>query len=188
MFPSETNKYGEVSTEEAARILLEETTGWVDDEHGKDTPKRFAAMLMELTTPEEFTFTTFPAKGMDEMIVVGPIPFVSVCNHHVIPFVGSAWVGYIPGELMAGLSKFARVVQHYAKALQVQERLTVQIADYLEEELEPKGVAVVLKAEHFCMTVRGVQTPGVLTTTSAMRGVFSEHDKTAKAEFLDWIR
>jgi GTP cyclohydrolase I len=168
---------------------LKKTTG-LDTEtpHGKDTPKRFAAMLRELTTPEEFTFTTFPSNGMDEMITIGPIPFVSVCNHHVIPFVGNVWVGYIPNGQMAGLSKFARLVRAKAKSLQVQEQLTVDIADALELELGPRGVAVVVKAEHFCMTVRGVQTPGVLTTTSAMRGVFADHNRTAKAEFLDSIR
>lgn len=177
------------ATEEAAaRFLLAKTTGWIDDEHGHDTPKRFAAMLRELTTPEEFNFTTFPANGMDEMITIGPIPFVSVCNHHVIPFVGNAWIGYIPDLQMAGLSKFARLVQAKAKSLQVQERLTIDIADALELELGPAGVAVVLKAEHFCMTVRGVQTPGVMTTTSAMRGVFADHTRTAKAEFLNSIR
>ena len=177
----------DITAEEAAKTLLRKTTGWKDDEHGRDTPTRFAAMLRELTTPQEYTFTTFVATG-DEMIVIGPIPFVSVCNHHVIPFVGNAWIGYVPGDVMAGLSKFARLVQANAKALQVQERLTVDIADELESRLEPVGVAVLLKAEHFCMTVRGVQTPGVMTTTSAVRGVFADHTKTAKAEFMQLIR
>jgi GTP cyclohydrolase I len=182
-------RHFDLTTEEAAAFLLSKTTGWVDDEHGHDTPKRFAAMLTELTTPaDDWNFTTFPADGMDEMITIGPIPFVSVCNHHVIPFVGHVWIGYIPDKLMAGLSKFARLSQQLAKKLQVQERYTVEVADALAEFLEPKGVAVVVKAEHFCMTVRGVQTPGVQTTTSAMRGVFADHDRTAKAEFLDSIR
>ncbi len=178
-----------LTAEEAAEVLLTKTTGLsINDDHGRDTPKRFAAMLSELTTPEQFNFTTFPSNGMDEMITIGPIPFVSVCNHHVIPFVGNAWVGYVPRHKMAGLSKFARLVQAEAKSLQVQEQLTVNIANKLENELKPMGVAVVLKAEHFCMTVRGVQTPGVLTTTSKMTGIFADHERTAKAEFLDSIR
>lgn len=178
-----------LTEEEAAEVLLTKTTGLdTSSDHGADTPKRFAAMLRELTTPEAFTFTTFPSNGMDEMITIGPIPFVSVCNHHVIPFVGNVWVGYVPNGKMAGLSKFARLVKQKSKSLQVQEQLTIDIADALEQELRPRGVAVVVKAEHFCMTVRGVQTPGVLTTTSAMRGVFADHERTAKAEFLDSIR
>jgi GTP cyclohydrolase I len=97
-----------------ARRLLEQTTGLKDDEHGHNTPKRFAAMLRELTTAEDFEFTSFAAEAYDEMIIVKEIPFVSVCNHHVVPFVGKAWVGYIPNEKMAGLSKFARCVRFYA--------------------------------------------------------------------------
>jgi GTP cyclohydrolase I len=178
-----------LSAEEAAEVLLTKTTGLsINDPHGKDTPRRFAAMLEELTTPEEFTFTTFDAEGMDEMVTIGPLPFVSVCNHHVIPFVGNAWIAYVPRHKMAGLSKFARLVKYEAASLQVQERLTQNIANKLENELKPMGVAVVLKAEHFCMTVRGVQTPGVLTTTAKMTGIFADHDRTAKAEFLEWIR
>lgn len=177
----------DITDEEAAKTLLRKTTGWVNDEHGTDTPRRFAAMLRELTTPEEFKFTTFDSGGMDEMIVLDGIPFVSVCNHHIVPFLGEAHVAYVPNGAMAGLSKFVRTVHYFAKRLQVQERLTVQIADYLEEVLHPRGVGVILKAEHMCMAVRGVGTPGVITTTSAMRGVFADHSKTAKAEFLQMI-
>ena len=172
-----------ISEEAAARVLLEKTTGLKNDVHGENTPKRFAAMLRELTTPQDFEFTTFPAEDQD-MIVMHDIPFVSVCNHHVIPFVGKAWIGYIPNQKIVGLSKLARCVQYYAKNLQVQERLTRQIAEYLMENLDPLGVAVVLEAEHFCMTIRGVQTPGTITTTSKMTGVFEDHDRTAKAEFM----
>lgn len=175
------------ASEEAARLLLSQTTGWKEDDHGRNTPKRFAAMLRELTTPEDFEFTHFPAENYDEMIVVKEIPFVSVCNHHVVPFVGLAWVGYIPNEKMAGLSKFARCVRYYAKGLQVQERLTHQIMERICEELDPLGVMVVLEAEHMCMTIRGVQTPGTKTTTSAVAGVFADHTRTAKDEFLRLI-
>jgi len=174
------------ASEDVARRLLEQTTGWKEDDHGRDTPKRFAAMLRELTTPKEFNFTTFPAEGED-MVVVKDIPFVSVCNHHVVPFVGFAHVGYIPVELEVGLSKISRLVRYHAAALQVQERLTRQIAQDLCERLNPLGVAVVLEAEHMCMTIRGVQTPGTKTVTSRVEGVFADHDRTAKDEFLRLI-
>jgi GTP cyclohydrolase I len=178
-----------LSAEEAARVLLEKTTGLnTDGPHGSKTPQRFVRMLEELTTPEPFEFTTFPNEdGVDEIVVVRDIPFVSVCNHHVVPFVGKAHIGYIPDGWLVGLSKFARVVRYYAKSLQVQERLTQQVADYLQDELTPVGVAVVMEAEHMCMTIRGVQTPGTYTITSAMKGVFADHEKTAKAEFMRLI-
>lgn len=180
---------GYSSLEEAARRVLEETTGLTNDSHGANTPKRFVAMLRELTTPDEFEFTTFPNEdNVNEIVVVQDIPFVSLCNHHVIPFVGVAHVGYIPGDKLVGLSKFARVVRHFAKSLQVQERLTMEVAEYMMENLDPLGVAVVMEAEHMCMTIRGVQTPGTKTTTSAMLGVFGDHERTAKAEFMQIIR
>lgn len=170
---------------EAAEVVLRMSTSLdVSSPHGKDTPGRFVDMLKELTTPEPIKWTTFPAEGMDEMITVGKIPFTSVCEHHVIPFIGLAHVGYIPNELLPGLSKIARVVKHFAAGLQVQERLTQQVADYLDEQLKPHGVIVVMDAEHFCMTIRGVQVPGATTRTTAVKGRFKEHDKTAKAEFL----
>lgn len=187
MYMSETNKYGEVSAEEAARVLLTKTTGLISDAHGEGTPRRFAAMLAELTTPKVFEFKTFPADGAQDMVVMHNIPFVSVCNHHVIPFVGHAWIGYVPDQKLVGLSKLARAVHYYAKALQVQERLTVQVANFLEDNLEPLGLAVLMEAEHMCMTIRGVQTPGTITTTSTMRGVFADHSRTAKSEFLSII-
>lgn len=178
----------DISLEETARELLEQTTGLKDDKHGAKTPARFIKMLKEMTTPEEFSFTTFDnEEGVDEIVTVENIPFVSLCNHHVVPFVGLAHVGYIPGDKLVGLSKFARVVRHYAKGLQVQERLTMQISDYLMENLNPVGVAVVLEAEHMCMTIRGVQTPGTRTTTSSMKGVFREEANYARIEFLSLI-
>lgn len=171
----------------AAEYLLTEVTGLdPTSDHAKDTPRRFVEMLRELTTPGDIKWKTFPAPS-DEMIVIKKIPFVSLCAHHIIPFMGHAWVGYVPDELIAGLSKFARVVQHFSRRLQVQETLTAQIADYLEDRLSPLGVAVVMEAEHMCMTIRGIQAPGVTTSTSAMRGVFADHARTAKAEFLNRI-
>lgn len=173
---------------EAAEVLLRTSAGLdVNDIHGTETPQRFVNMLRDLTTPKDIKWKTFPNDGVDEMIVIEPIPFVSLCSHHVIPFMGAAYVGYIPDEHIAGLSKFARVVQHFSASLQVQERLTKQVADFLEENLKPLGVAVVMKAEHLCMTIRGVQVPGTKTTTASMRGRFSDHERTAKMEFLSHI-
>src|SRR5215212_7067029 len=155
-----------------------------DAEGLRDTPARVAAAYAELLTPQPFTATTFPnEEGYDELVVARAIPFHSLCEHHLIPFVGVAHVAYLPGERIIGLSKLARVVEHFARRLQVQERMTVQIADWPEGELGPKGVGVVLDAEHFCMTIRGVQKPGARTTTSALRGRVREDERT-RAEFL----
>jgi GTP cyclohydrolase I len=150
----------------------------------RDTPLRVAKAYAELLTPQPFTATTFPNdEGYDELVVARAIPFHSLCEHHLIPFVGVAHVAYLPGQRIVGLSKLARVVEHFARRLQVQERMTVQIADWLEQELSPRGVGVVLDAEHFCMTLRGVQKPGARTTTSALRGRVREDERT-RAEFL----
>lgn len=179
----------DLSVEEAARYVLQNTTGLnSEDGHGDDTPARFVKMLRALTTPEPFEFTCFDnSEGNDEMVLQQDITFTSLCNHHVLPFIGKAHVAYVPGAKIVGLSKLARVVRYYAAGLQVQERLTTQIADRLEAELEPLGVAVVIQAEHTCMTIRGVKAPGSYTTTSAMRGVFSDHTRTAKAELFQLI-
>jgi GTP cyclohydrolase I len=155
-----------------------------DAEGLRDTPRRVAKAYAELLTPQPFTATTFPnEEGYDELVVARAIPFHSLCEHHLIPFVGVAHVAYLPGERIVGLSKLARVVEHFARRLQVQERMTVQVADWLESELSPRGVGVVLDAEHFCMTIRGVQKPGARTTTSALRGRVREDERT-RAEFL----
>ncbi len=156
----------------------------IEEEGLRDTPRRVAAAYAELLTPQPFEATTFPnAEGYDEMVVARNIPFHSLCEHHLIPFVGVAHVAYLPGERIVGLSKLARIVEHFARRLQVQERMTVQIADWLEDELEPRGVGVVLDAEHFCMTIRGVQKPGARTTTSALRGRVRDDART-RAELL----
>jgi GTP cyclohydrolase I len=172
----------------AAKSILTTFTGLADNEHGQDTPHRFLMMLHELTAHRDcngdcIKWKTFQAQASD-LIVVQRIPFSSVCNHHVIPFVGYAHIGYIPMDDIAGLSKFVRVVRHFASRLQVQEDLTYQIAEFLQTKLRPEGLAVVMKAEHLCMTVRGAQSPGTYTTTARMTGVFQMHDRTAKAEFL----
>lgn len=178
----------EITSEALADELLRRLAKQYDPEidHFRNTAKRWVASMQELMTPEPFNFTTFPATS-DEMVVLSPIPFYTMCAHHVIPFYGQAHIGYVPRELIAGLSKFGRLVKNEAKSLWVQEELTGHIADVIIEKLDPRGVAVILEGEHMCMSMRGVQMPGVVTTTSAMRGVFGDHTKTAKAEFLQVI-
>jgi GTP cyclohydrolase I len=141
-------------------------------------------MYAELLTPKPFAATTFPNDGgYDELVVARDIPFHSLCEHHLLPFVGVAHVAYLPGERIVGLSKLARVVESFARALQVQERLTTQVARWIERELAPKGVGVVLEAEHLCMSLRGVQKPGATTVTSALHGLVRDDPRT-RQEFL----
>src|SRR5262245_10059053 len=155
-----------------------------DDEHLAATPRRVAAAYQELLTPRSFDLTTFPNdEGYDELVLARDIPFHSLCQHHLLPFKGVAHVGYLPGERILGLSKLARVVELFARDLQVQERLTKQVADWLEEHLAPKGVGVVLEAEHLCMSLRGVQASGSRTVTSALHGLLRE-DPRSRAEFF----
>ena len=147
-----------------------------------------ARMYEELLTPEPFDATTFPNDGgYDELVVARDIPFHSLCEHHLLPFHGVAHVGYLPGERIIGLSKLARVVDLFARDLQVQERLTEQIAGWLDAHLRAKGLGVVLEAEHLCMTLRGVQKPGARTVTSALRGTVRDDPRT-RQEFLDLTR
>src|SRR5579884_1612196 len=139
-----------------------------------ETPERVARMLLELTEPDDFEMTWFPNAGYDQMIVEDSIPFFSTCEHHMVPFFGHAKVAYVPRERIVGLSKLARTVDHFARGLQTQERITNSIADFLRDELEPQGVGVRLSAEHLCMSMRGVKKPGTRTITTALRGVFKE--------------
>jgi GTP cyclohydrolase IA len=172
------------AAERAARDLLEALGADLEDEGLRDTPRRVAAAYGELLTPEPFDMTTFANdEGYDELVVVRDIPFHSLCMHHLLPFHGTATVAYIPGERILGLSKLARVVELFARDLQVQERLTTQVAGWLEQRLQPKGVGVVLEAEHMCMSLRGVQKPGARTVTSALHGLVREDPRT-RAEFL----
>ena len=150
----------------------------------RETPRRVAEAYAELLTPPAFRATTFPNEdGYEGLIVAQAIPFHSLCMHHLLPFRGLAHVGYLPGERIIGLSKLARVVELFARDLQIQERLTVQIADWLQAELRPAGVGVVLEAEHMCMSLRGVQQPGARTVTSALRGAIRDDHQT-RQEFL----
>jgi GTP cyclohydrolase IA len=149
-----------------------------------DTPRRMADAYAELLTPVPFEPTTFPnSDGYDELVVAGSIPFHSLCEHHLLPFHGVAHVGYLPGERIVGLSKLGRVVDLYARRLQVQERLTTQVARWLCDELAPRGVGVVIEAEHLCMSLRGVQKPGARTITSALHGLVRDDPRT-RQEFL----
>ena len=150
----------------------------------RETPRRVAAAYAELLAPRPFNLTTFPNdEGYDELVVARDIPFHSLCQHHLLPFVGVAHVGYLPGERILGLSKLARVVEKFARGLQVQERLTKQVAGWLEDQLAPKGVGVVLEAEHLCMSLRGVQAVGARTVTSAVHGLLRE-DARSRQEFF----
>ena len=168
----------------AAAELLDALGVDLTDESLRDTPRRMAAMYAELLTPAQFTATTFPNDGgYDELVVATGIPFHSLCEHHLLPFHGVAHVGYLPGERIVGLSKLGRVVDLYARRLQVQERLTTQVARWLCDALEPRGVGVVIEAEHLCMSLRGVQKPGARTITSALHGVVRDDPRT-RQEFL----
>lgn len=153
----------------------------------RETPKRMVRMLREICTPEPFNLTVFESEGYDEMVVQAGIPFYSLCEHHVLPFFGEATVGYIPDGKIVGLSKLARVVQHFARGLQNQERITQNAANLLAEELRPKGVAVMVKARHLCMEMRGVKSPGAATTTTCLTGMFKEDPRT-RAEFMALVR
>jgi GTP cyclohydrolase I len=155
-----------------------------DDTHLHDTPRRVAAAFTEMLTPRPFHLTTFPTdEGYDELVLARNIPFHSLCQHHLLPFKGVAHVAYLPGDHILGLSKLARVVELFARSLQVQERLTKQIADWLQEHLEPKGVGVVVEAEHLCMSLRGVQAHDAVTVTSALHGLLRT-DGRSRAEFF----
>ena len=175
------------AAEEATRALLEALGYDTEDEVLNQTPRRVAAAYAQMLTPVEFELTTFPNEGYDELIVARSIQFHSLCMHHLLPFVGVAHVGYLPEGRIVGLSKLARVVEHYARDLQVQERLTAQIAGCLQDHLSPKGVGVVLEAEHMCMSLRGVQKPGTKTVTSALHGLIRDDPRT-RQEFLALVR
>ncbi|WP_310153107.1 GTP cyclohydrolase I FolE [Phycicoccus sp. 3266] len=152
------------------------------------TPERMASALAEMLTPRPFQLTTFPNDGgYDELIVARGVPVTSLCEHHMLPFVGTAHIGYLPGDRILGLSKLARVVEHFARRPQVQERLTTQVSTWLRDRLGAAGVGVVIEAEHLCMTLRGVQAPGTTTVTSSLLGALRDDPRT-RAEFLALTR
>jgi GTP cyclohydrolase I len=170
--------------ERAAAELLRALGADPDHEQLRETPRRMIDAYTELLTPQPFRATTFPNDdGYDELVLVRSIPFHSLCMHHMLPFHGTVHVGYLPGERIVGLSKLARVVELFARDLQLQERLTTQIAGWVQQHLNPKGVGVVLEAEHLCMSVRGVQKYGATTVTSALLGLVRDDPRT-RQEFL----
>jgi GTP cyclohydrolase I len=182
--PSERRAVDRAAVARATRDLLIALGADLDSDGLRETPRRMAAAYLELLTPEPFSMTTFSNhEGYDELVVVRDIPFQSLCMHHVLPFYGVAHVAYLPAERILGLSKLARVVDLFSHDLQLQERLTTQIAGWLQQQLQPKGVGVVLEAEHLCMSLRGVQKPGAKTVTSALHGLVRDDPRT-REEFL----
>jgi GTP cyclohydrolase I len=182
--PTDRRRVDRVAVQRAAAELLRALGADVDAAALEDTPRRVADAYAELLTPQPFRATTFPNDdGYDELILARAMPFHSLCMHHLLPFHGLAHIAYLPGERIVGLSKLGRVVEFFSRDLQIQERLTTQIADWLERELEPKGVGVVLEAEHLCMSMRGVQKLGAKTVTSALRGLVRDDPRT-RQEFL----
>ena len=154
--------------------------------HLQRSPARMAQAWAQMLTPREFNLTTFPnEEEYDQLVMVRDIPVRSLCEHHLLPFTGKACVGYLPGERIVGLSKLARIVEHFSCRPQTQERLTQQIANWLQDELNPRAVGVVIAAEHSCMTLRGVNTPGTSTVTSALLGHL-RRSASARQEFLSF--
>lgn len=169
--------------EAAVADLLKALGRDITSDHLADTPRRVAASLMEMLTPREFTMTTFPNdEGYEGLVLVRDIPFHSLCEHHLLPFRGVAHVGYVPGDRLLGISKLARVLEKFSRDLQVQERLTRQVADYLQEQLNARGVGVVIEAEHMCMSLRGVQAAGATTVTSTFLGALAD-DAALREQF-----
>jgi GTP cyclohydrolase I len=152
--------------------------------HLADTPRRVASAYAEMLTGRQFDLTTFPNdEGYNELVLATGIPVQSLCEHHLLPFAGVAHIGYLPGDRILGLSKLARVLELFARDLQVQERLTQQVADWLQEHLAPRGVGVVIEAEHLCMSIRGVRATGARTITSALHGLLRD-DARSRQEFF----
>jgi GTP cyclohydrolase I len=176
------------AAERAAGDLLVALGADVENEGLRDTPRRMAHAFAELLTPKGFEPTTFPnEEHYDELVVATHIQFHSLCMHHLLPFYGVAHVAYLPGDRILGLSKLARVVEYFARDLQVQERLTKQVADWLEDHVQPRGVGVVFEAEHLCMSLRGVKKPGTKTVTSALHGCLRDDART-RQEFFELVR
>lgn len=185
--PGDSAEHDLAGAEKAARDFLAALGIDLDSESLQETPARMARAWSELLTPRPFRATTFPNdEGYDELVLARGIPLRSVCEHHLLPFYGVAHVGYLPGDRILGLSKLARVVEHFSRRPQVQERLTKQVADWLVAELQPAGVGVVIEAEHLCMTLRGVQAAGTRTVTSTLLGSLRE-DPRSRAEFFQLV-
>jgi GTP cyclohydrolase I len=152
----------------------------------KETPIRYSKFLEEFLESEDFNFTTFSCEDYREMVVVNDIPFYSLCEHHILPFFGKATIAYIPEDKIVGLSKIPRTLMYFCHNLQNQERITQQVGKFLEEKLEPRGVAVSLTARHMCMEMRGVKSAGASTTTTYVSGLFKDNPST-RNEFMNYI-
>lgn len=173
-----------LAAQQAVSDLLSALGQDVDAEHLTETPRRVAAAFAEMLQAPHVALTTFPdSDGYDGLVMVRDIPFTSLCAHHLLAFHGVARVGYLPGERLVGLSKVARIVEMYARRLQIQEALTQQIADCLQEHLSPRGVGVVLEAEHLCMSLRGARAAGARTVTTSLHGLVRDDART-REEFL----
>lgn len=178
----------EVKCQVAVRTILEGVGEDTLREGLLETPKRYVNFMQQFLNPAPFNFTTFTDYETDEMIIVKDIPFYSLCEHHLAPFFGTGHIAYIPANgKIVGLSKLPRVLDLFARKLQNQERITQQVATYLMDKLNPKGVAVVLNARHLCIEMRGVEKAGAVTITSAMLGVFKKEQNT-RQEFLNLIK
>ncbi|MFH1714734.1 MAG: GTP cyclohydrolase I FolE [Elusimicrobiota bacterium] len=189
----ENKKIDKPKIEKAVRDILEAIGENINREGLKNTPQRVARMYEELVAgsfknPEDDLRVYYEEENYEEIVLIKDIPLYSMCEHHLLPFVGKAHVAYIPNkDKITGLSKIARVVETCSRRLQLQERLTTQIADAINNVIEPQGVMVVIEAEHFCMTMRGVKKPGSKTVTSVMRGVFLKDART-RSEAMSLIR
>jgi GTP cyclohydrolase I len=153
----------------------------------QNTPQRYQKFVKEFFDEKPFNMTVFQNEGYDEMVVQTNIPFYSICEHHLVPFFGYGAIAYIPDEKIVGLSKLARTLVHFSRRLQNQERITTQVAELLEEKLKPKGVGVMLSGRHLCMEMRGVEKPGVQTTTSCLKGRFKDNPPT-RSEFFQIVQ
>jgi GTP cyclohydrolase I len=176
------------AAEQAVAALLRALGRDPGEPHLAETPRRVAEAFTELLTGRPFDLTTFANdEGYNELVLATHIPLQSLCEHHLLPFTGVAHIGYLPGDRILGLSKLARVLDLFARDLQVQERLTQQVADWLQENLSPRGVGVVIEAEHLCMSLRGVRAAGSRTITSALHGALRE-DVRSRHEFFALCR
>ncbi len=177
--------------EEGVRLILEGIGENADRPGLKDTPTRVAKMYAELfaglSEPKEDLLKPIEGESHDEMVLLKEIPFYSICEHHLLPFIGKANIAYIPDGKIAGLSELAKALEHLANRPQVQERLTTQLADIIMERLKPKGCMVVIDAEHLCLSMRGIKKPGAKTVTSAVRGIFRSKQST-REEMLELLK
>lgn len=185
----ESNVIYNLNPSELVKGLLDACGEDIEREGLLETPKRYIKFLDEFLNPPELKWTTFEENGSDEMVIVKDIPFYSLCEHHMVPFFGNAAIAYIPeGGRIVGISKLPRVLDVFSRKFQNQERITQQVAAFINDSsLKPKGVAVVLNARHMCMEMRGIKAMGANTTTSAMLGVF-KNDINCRQEFLNLIK